>query len=953
MFNRLSLNHLIRANSKLRFFVGLAVSQIAISAAYAAPITVNTNNTTPPVARAPSGQGGSPISGGQGQAPSQTPQTGGTPAHSGGLVGGRYSYPVTPQVPVNSRSNQLPSISSQISTAVNSGITYGLNAIVPPGTVAATQNNGPTASDVANALSISNRAINTAANGPASTAYRAVIDQIIQTAASSYISDANIARAQAIGGALNQTVIDTQTAVANARNQTVSAINQANAAAPMVQQAVTNVATGYINNASRAANTAAQVAGIAAGQVRQEIATTTTNASNTANTASQVVGIAANQARESANQAYQTARPTLAQIATAVSLANAAAQSPSNTSAYTSLYNIALAMVVNSASHSNTSAASTPSSPLQTQIANTINQTITSAVNRVVPPTPTPSQRIANSVNQAIQNGINTIVPPPPSTSQQIVNAANSAINNAADAVTRVYANNGGGENASGGGGTNTGSGGAAIDLPRQPTDSVPYPTYNGPSQAQIDRNHTAAQTQARQVDPNSQTGQIITTAQVPNTNGDDNLTAVDTSITDATTGGHVEVTPYSAVDGALVSVEAARQAAADAAAARAVQGNARNLATNAVNTAIAATRQVTGGGVFQQARLASIYQGYNINGGSPTGTIRSTTPSSAGTSLSAAGYSLSAAGISLTNVMRLNSAAGSVGFSYAGVGGVSSATNGFSLVTQGLSLATYGFSLAGGPFVAGNLGLDDPAMRGLGANDINNPWAFAPAPRNSDIAAATLRGPFQLQNDTNGRRGLESGGILVGNLLDDQSRNLNELVNNGVGGLNALLAQPFNVVLTWGADAYDIDLHMTGPSGEGSSDRFHIYYAARGSQTQFPFAELIKDCICSNGSEVILTSQLVRGGVYRISAFNYGNQSTTSTNLSDMSNAEIYIVRGGVATAQGNGTTITGGRVIYRGKVPRGRPGNTWTAVEINAKNGRITAPNIVGNSGGSSGVQ
>ncbi len=493
----------------------------------------------------------------------------------------------------------------------------------------------------------------------------------------------------------------------------------------------------------------------------------------------------------------------------------------------------------------------------------------------------------------------------------------------------------------------------APVVMPRQPTDSVPYPTYNGPSQAQIDRNHTAAQTQARQVDPNSQTGQIITTAQVPNTNGDDNLTAVDTSITDATTGGHVEVTPYSAVDGALVSVEAARQAAADAAAARAVQGNARNLATNAVNTAIAATRQVTGGGVFQQARLASIYQGYNINGGSPTGTIRSTTPSSAGTSLSAAGYSLSAAGISLTNVMRLNSAAGSVGFSYAGVGGVSSATNGFSLVTQGLSLATYGFSLAGGPFVAGNLGLDDPAMRGLGANDINNPWAFAPAPRNSDIAAATLRGPFQLQNDTNGRRGLESGGILVGNLLDDQSRNLNELVNNGVGGLNALLAQPFNVVLTWGADAYDIDLHMTGPSGEGSSDRFHIYYAARGSQTQFPFAELIKDCICSNGSEVILTSQLVRGGVYRISAFNYGNQSTTSTNLSDMSNAEIYIVRGGVATAQGNGTTITGGRVIYRGKVPRGRPGNTWTAVEINAKNGRITAPNIVGNSGGSSGVQ
>lgn len=970
-------------NRPFLFIASLTVSQFALSSAYAAPIRGGTT-TAPQVPQQQTSQGGSPASGGQGQAPTPSPNNSGTGrTQSGGAVAGRYSYPVTPQVPVTNGQN-VPNLSSQIATALNAGITTGLNAIVPPGTTAPPPSNMPTATQLANALNIANSAINTATNGSASTAYRSVIDQIIHTAASNYISNENIARAQAFSGAANQAYDDTRSALNSARNQTSTAISQARDGAPMVQQAASNIVNSYVNDANRAANSAAQVAGIAAGQVRQEInnaassASRTANtaaqvagiaagqvrqelnnaassANQTANTAAQVAGIAAEQARQSANQAYQAAQPTLAQIATAVSLANAAAQTPGNTSPYTSLYNTALALVVNSTAGSrnagSTASASTPSSPLQAQIAATINQTITAAANRIVPPQTTPTQRVINATNQAIQSGLNSIVPPPPTPSQQMVNAANTAINTAADAITRVYTNNGGGEGASGGGGSNTGSGGGAFEMPRQPDGRVTYPTYQGPSEAELARRSAAAQAAARQVDPNSQTGQTITTAQVPNTDGDNNPTAADTSMTDATTGGHVEVTPYNATDGAIAGVEAMRQSAAEEAAARARQGNARNLANNVVNAAIANTRQITGGGSFQQARMASIYQGYNVGGGS--GFVQGVGPSSAGTSLTAAGYSPSSAGISLTNVMRSNSAGGNVGFSYAGVGGVSSASNGFSLVTQGLSLATYGFSLAGGPFVAGNLGLDDPAMRGLGANDISNPWAFAPAPRNSDIAAATLGRNFQLQNDPNGRRGQESGGMLVANLLDDQSRNINELINNGVGGLSALLAQPFNVVMTWGADAYDLDLHMTGPSGENTNDRFHIYYAARGSQTAFPYAELIKDCICSSGSEVILTTQLIRGGVYRISAFNFGDQSTTSTNLSDMSNAEIYIVRGGVATAQGNGTTIVGGRVIYRGKVPKGRQGNTWTAVEINAKNGRIIAPNTVGNSGGSTGVQ
>lgn len=185
----------------------------------------------------------------------------------------------------------------------------------------------------------------------------------------------------------------------------------------------------------------------------------------------------------------------------------------------------------------------------------------------------------------------------------------------------------------------------------------------------------------------------------------------------------------------------------------------------------------------------------------------------------------------------------------------------------------------------------------------------------------------------------------------DDADQRLRDLAVNDTRGLERLLAQPFNVLLTWGAGAYDLDLHMTGPTDPGG--RFHIYYVNRGSQTASPFAELIRDCICNSGSEVILTSQIAQGGTYRISAFNFGDQAPSSLNLSNASGAKIQIVRGGVAQAQGNGTTIVGGRTIFTTTPPSGQPGNTWVAVEIDPNSGRIASPNRIVQSAGSGGVQ
>ena len=236
---------------------------------------------------------------------------------------------------------------------------------------------------------------------------------------------------------------------------------------------------------------------------------------------------------------------------------------------------------------------------------------------------------------------------------------------------------------------------------------------------------------------------------------------------------------------------------------------------------------------------------------------------------------------------------------------------------------------------------------------DRNNPWNDRPLAESAHDLAEAMYGPlwsdrpYALRHDPYGSDGRFSGGARVGSIWDVDTLTL--ALRNGQGGLDRLLAQPFNVLLTWGAGALDLDLHMTGPSGIGQTDRFHIYYAARGSLAVFPFAELIKDCICRSGSEVILTTQLIRGGVYRISVFNFGDQSGSSTNLSSAAGAQLQVVRGGQAVSQGDGTTIVGGHVIYTGAPPPGQPGNTWVAVEIDPNTGHITAPNTVTQNAGS----
>lgn len=277
----------------------------------------------------------------------------------------------------------------------------------------------------------------------------------------------------------------------------------------------------------------------------------------------------------------------------------------------------------------------------------------------------------------------------------------------------------------------------------------------------------------------------------------------------------------------------------------------------------------------------------------------------------------------------------------------LSSAPNSLSSVGRSLSAA-------GTPVRSGTDDYNDPAVQSLyeALYGLTQRRRGPLGPTEAEIETANF-GDYDLYSDPDGRWGRESGGYIAASLFSEELDYLSRSFVNGRNGLQGLLAQPFNVLLTWGDGAFDLDLHMTGPTGAGQTERFHIYYAAAGNLQGFPFAALIRDCVCRSGSEVVLTSNLLAGGVYRVSVFNFGDQSANSNNLSNQSNARIQIVRGGVAVPQGNGTTIQGGRLILDTVVPVGQSGNTWVAVELDPRNGRITVPRSIRQSEGSANVR
>ncbi|MFA5111780.1 MAG: FecR family protein [Desulfobaccales bacterium] len=155
-----------------------------------------------------------------------------------------------------------------------------------------------------------------------------------------------------------------------------------------------------------------------------------------------------------------------------------------------------------------------------------------------------------------------------------------------------------------------------------------------------------------------------------------------------------------------------------------------------------------------------------------------------------------------------------------------------------------------------------------------------------------------------------------------------------------------FNILTSWGAGGVDLDLHLTGPSA-GST--FHVYYGSKGSLTTQPYALLHVDDTGSSGSEVITVQQFNTGGLYQAYVYNFGNPSTSGTNLSTASGVSMSVINGGtVVSTSGGGSTVTGGTLVTSLTPTAGQVGNTWVAITIDPATGQVTATNQITNSSG-----
>jgi hypothetical protein len=157
---------------------------------------------------------------------------------------------------------------------------------------------------------------------------------------------------------------------------------------------------------------------------------------------------------------------------------------------------------------------------------------------------------------------------------------------------------------------------------------------------------------------------------------------------------------------------------------------------------------------------------------------------------------------------------------------------------------------------------------------------------------------------------------------------------------LSGVALPVFNILTVWGAGARDLDLHLMGPQG-GST--FQVYYASPGSLTSQPYALLNRDDTGTSGSEVITVQQFNQGGAYQVLVYNFGNQSTTSTNLSTTAGVSLTVINGGTVVPTSNGSTVQGGTVVATLTPTLLQVGNTWYGVTIDPATGQITLVNQI----------
>jgi len=112
----------------------------------------------------------------------------------------------------------------------------------------------------------------------------------------------------------------------------------------------------------------------------------------------------------------------------------------------------------------------------------------------------------------------------------------------------------------------------------------------------------------------------------------------------------------------------------------------------------------------------------------------------------------------------------------------------------------------------------------------------------------------------------------------------------------------PVSVVLTWGANPRDLDAHTWIPHSQEASGYREVYYASRGSLSQFPHAYLDRDVTSGYGPEHIKFTQFYSGTSY------YSVENWTGTPPISYSSAIVVVkdANGNVITTYNVPTTGT-----------------------------------------------
>ncbi|MFH1422137.1 MAG: carboxypeptidase regulatory-like domain-containing protein [Planctomycetota bacterium] len=145
------------------------------------------------------------------------------------------------------------------------------------------------------------------------------------------------------------------------------------------------------------------------------------------------------------------------------------------------------------------------------------------------------------------------------------------------------------------------------------------------------------------------------------------------------------------------------------------------------------------------------------------------------------------------------------------------------------------------------------------------------------------------------------------GTTITDQDASISPIIPEG----------ETRIVLTWGATPSDLDSHLTCPVS-GSIERFHIYYANKGSIDTSPYVALDLDDITSYGPETTTIYQQI-DGIYRFSIHDYSNKYSASSYALSNSGAQIRVYRGE--------------NLIANFSVPSNQGGTLWTVFEMSGE--------------------